>query len=201
MNEQQERAIAQGLRAGEPEAWRTLYDSYSEQVWRSVARLVGPNTADVADVVQETFLAAARSAGKFDPQRGSLWAWLTGIFRNQVALHFRKKQQHDRIREFATLSNFDEGRADGHPPPVVLQSAETAALVRKTLSALNQDYGMLLTAKYLNEETVAEIAAQEQTSTEAVRSKLARARRAFRKTFDRLTADFPVSSSGQTDDQ
>ena len=98
MNEQQERAIAQGLRAGDPEAWRTFYDTFCERVWRTAARRIGANSADVADVVQETFLAAARSAGQFDPERGPLWAWLTGILRNQVALQFRKKQRHERIR-------------------------------------------------------------------------------------------------------
>ncbi len=194
MNEQQERAIAQGLRAGEPEAWRAFYDAYSERAWRSVARIAGPNRADIADILQESFLAAARSARNYDHRRGTLWAWLAGILRNQIALHFRKQRRQQRIDE-PTVGT------EVRPPPDILEKAETAMLVRKALSSLNDDYGALLAAKYLDDETVANIAQQEQSSIEAVRSKLARARRAFRETFDRLTSDISVSPSGQTDDR
>ena len=58
--------IAAGLRRGSRQAWSALYETYAERLWREVARLMGGNAADVADVVQEVFLAAARSAGKFD---------------------------------------------------------------------------------------------------------------------------------------
>src|SRR5437016_1418205 len=92
LDEQQERLLAQGLRAGKIEAWQALYDAYAERVWRAAARLLGPDCTDVADVVQETMMAAARSAAAFDPKRGSLWVWLSGIARNHVALHFRKQE-------------------------------------------------------------------------------------------------------------
>src|SRR4051794_4737570 len=97
LDEQQESFLAQGLRAGRAEAWQTLYDAYAEQVWRGVARLLGPCGADVADVVQETMLAAARSARAFDPKRGTVWQWLWGIARNHVALYFRKRQGQRRL--------------------------------------------------------------------------------------------------------
>src|SRR5439155_6838691 len=99
MDEQQERVVVQGLRAGKTEAWQALYEAYAERVWRSVARLLGPNCADVADVVQETMLAAARSVATFDPQRGTLWLWLWGIARRHVALHFRKQERHHRLQQ------------------------------------------------------------------------------------------------------
>src|SRR5438270_2532341 len=98
MDELQEQAVAQGLRAGKADAWRALYDAYAERVWRSVARLMGPGAADVADVVQETFMAAARAAPGYDAARGPLWLWLWGIARRHVALHYRKQQRHDRLR-------------------------------------------------------------------------------------------------------
>ena len=62
MDPHEERELTQGLGDGNPDAWRGLYDAYAQPVWRVVARLMGPTSADVADVVQETFLAAARSA-------------------------------------------------------------------------------------------------------------------------------------------
>lgn len=194
MDENQERDVARGLCAGDPDAWRALYDAYAVRVWRSVARLMGPCAADVADVVQETFLAAARSARAYDPARGTLWVWVWGIARVHVALHYRKLDRLHRVRERlaanGSLARHLDGRADG------LAVAEVAALVRATLTELPADYEMLLTAKYLDGESVEAIAARERTTDGAVRSKLARARQAFRQAFVRHApeADRPIGT-------
>src|SRR6266851_1791634 len=143
MDEQQERDVVRGLREGRADAWRALYDAFAERVWRGVARLLGPRSADVADVVQETMLAAARSARTFDSAKGSLWLWLWGIARLQVALHFRKQQRHDQLRQASDwlaasngkLSRWLEG-TDAVAPPALLEAAELATLVRTTLSEL-----------------------------------------------------------------
>jgi RNA polymerase sigma-70 factor (ECF subfamily) len=191
MDVQQERAIAQGLRDGKADAWRSLYDAYAERVWRCCARLIGGNAADVADVVQETFLAAARSAGTYDPNRGPLWVWLWGIARRHVALHFRKQQRRDRLHQAEVWLAGRNGElfADRAAAPAeLLESAELATLVRATLTELPADYESLLTAKYLDGDSVETIATQEQSTSTAVRSKLARARQAFREAFERYTA-------------
>ena len=194
MDEQRELEVAQGLREGKPEAWRALYEAYSRQIWHWIARLMGSESADVADVVQETFLAAARSARGYDAARGSLWSWLVGIARKHVALHYRKQRRHDRIKHAGNwtaaanrqvirwLENCED------TPAEVLAAAELATLVRVTLTELPGDYGALLTAKYCDGATVDQIAGLEQCSSMAVRSKLARARRAFRRAFKKTSA-------------
>jgi RNA polymerase sigma-70 factor (ECF subfamily) len=110
MDDTQARDVARGLRDGRADAWRALYDAFAERVWRGVARLIGPNSADVADVVQETMLAAARSAGTFDPAKGELWPWLWGIARLQVALHFRNTQRADRLKQAGAWLAQSNGR-------------------------------------------------------------------------------------------
>src|SRR4051812_8687294 len=149
MNEQQARDVVRGLREGRTDAWRVLYDAFAERVWRGVARLLGPGSADVADVVQETMLAAARSARTFDPNKGSLWLWLWGIARLQVALHYRKQQRHDRLRQSSDWLAASNGRL-AHwldrgevPPSELLESAELALVVRATLAELSPDYESL----------------------------------------------------------
>ncbi|HWG46353.1 MAG TPA: sigma-70 family RNA polymerase sigma factor [Gemmataceae bacterium] len=186
MDEQQEREIARGLREGEADAWRALYDAYAERIWRVVARLLGANSADVADVVQETFLAAARSASAYDAARGSLWFWLCGITRRHVALHYRKEKRHDRLRAAGDWLADRNGQVlrclEGQSvaPPEVLAAAELATLVRATLTELPAEYESVLTAKYLDGESVEHIASQQRSTVTAVRSRLARARQAFR---------------------
>jgi len=45
---------------------------------------------EVADIVQETFLAANRMSDRLDLQSGSLWDWLWGIARRQMLRHNRE---------------------------------------------------------------------------------------------------------------
>jgi RNA polymerase sigma-70 factor (ECF subfamily) len=176
MDEQHQRGVAHGLRDGSPEAWRALYDAYAERVWRCAARLMGPDAA-VADVVQETFLAAARSARSYDAARGPLWLWVWGIARNQVALHYRREGRHTRL-----TPREPTGTAEPADP---LEAAELAESVRSALRELPADYESLLTAKYLDAASIDDLAARDGSTPGAVRSKLARAREAFRRAFRR----------------
>jgi RNA polymerase sigma-70 factor (ECF subfamily) len=181
--------IADGLRKGNPDAWGALYQTHFDAVWRSVARLVGPNSADIADVVQETFMAAARSVDSYDPKRGSLQLWLSGIARNHAGNHFRERRRQQRIGEGGDLAADVAERLaqwlDGRDPapPVALATAEQAKAVRDVLAELPKDYSLLLVAKYCDNATAETIAQAEDTSAGAIRSKLARARRAFREIF------------------
>ncbi len=193
MDRQTETEIAEGLRQGNRDAWLTLYDLYADKVWRNVARLMGGDPASVGDVVQETFLAAARSAGNFNPRRGSLWIWLWTIAKRQVALHYRKRQQRSALVQAQTWWTSLNGQKDDwllgaeKPPVEVLESRELAELVRYTLEELPAEYQVLLMAKYIDGAAVEQIADQVKGSRVAVRSKLARARKAFREVFTRLT--------------
>ncbi|MFN0053854.1 MAG: RNA polymerase sigma factor [Planctomycetales bacterium] len=189
MDADQERELTGRLRAGQADAWRVLYDAYAEALWRVVARRLGANSADVADVVQESFLAAARSAASFDPSRGTVWLWLCGIARRHVALHFRKQQRHERIRAAVQGVTGNNGQglawlASRDPPPAqVLESIELATLVRATLIEMSDDYARLLATRYLDGVPLERIADEEQSTVTAIRSKLARARAAFRQAF------------------
>ncbi len=191
MDDHQERQLAEGLREGRIEAWHALYEAHARPVWQYVARLMGPGAADVANVVQETFLAAARSARTYDPERASLGAWIIGIARNQVTLCYRKRQRQERVREAVEwLAASGQGvvrwlEHRDETPPQALAAAELSTLVRAALSELPAEYQGVLTARYLDGEGVEEIAAQEQSTATAVRSKLARARRAFREAFSK----------------
>ena len=176
-----EEAVAAGLRAGNPDAWARLHDEYAPRVWRTVARLLGGCETGVADVVQETFLAAARSARSFDPARGPLWAWLWGIARTQSLLHLRKSARHAREK-----AHYPRGWDDAAGDPLdELLLRESADLVRLTLLELPAEYGRILSAKYLLDTPIDEIAAAERLSVVAARSRLARAREAFRASFRR----------------
>jgi RNA polymerase sigma-70 factor, ECF subfamily len=184
-------AVIRGLRDGSRDAWAALYDRHCEGVWRYVARLLGPNAAAVADVVQETFLAAARTARGFDPERGSLGGWLTGIAHHRVTLHWRQESRGKRLRQLAESGAAEiRGWLDGQESPSdEWKGRESADLVRGVLAEMSVDYAALLAAKYLDEQTLEEIARENNCSIDATKSKLARARREFRTKFEYLTRE------------
>jgi len=192
MDKNTELKIAQGLQKGNRQAWLQLYEAYAEPVWRNISRHTGGDSAAVADIVQETFLAAARSARNFRPDRGTLWVWLWIIARRQVALYYRKQKPQIVLNQarqwWAGLDGekFDWIDAKADMPPDILESQELAVLVRLALSELPGDYQTLLLAKYVDNRQAEEIAEQIDCSETAVRSKLARARKAFRKAFTKL---------------
>lgn len=199
MDKNTEREIAKGLQEGNRQAWLSLYEAYAEPVWRNISRLVGCDSAAVADIVQETFLAAARSARDFKPHRGSLWVWLWTIAKRQVALYYRKQKPNillSQAQEWWTAldgAKFDWIDAKADMPPDILQSQELAILVRCTLRQLPPEYQALLLAKYVDGQPADRIAERMNCSPAAVRSKLARARKAFRKAFKKMTHSSPYS--------
>ena len=188
MNPNEEQRLTQQLRAGSPRAWQTLYDAHAERIWQVVARRAGSRAADVADIVQETFLAAARAARGFDTTRGSLALWLCGIARHQAALYYRRRQTRPSAGEIDHQAGFQRQcfewlAGSEREPAEVLASVELGAAVRAALAKLSVEHETLLVAKYLEELSLEQIAQSEGLSLAAVSSKLARARRAFREAF------------------
>ncbi len=194
MDEQHEREIVRGLLDGQADAWRACHDAFVEVVWRAVARAMGGHASEIPDVVQETFIAAAHSVHTYQSDRGTLCYWLLGIARRQVALHFRREGRHNRLRRAMTALVESDWKIDPgwlqdqadkteQPPEDELESAEMATLVRAALTELPADYETLLTARYLDEISVEELARTEETTEVAIRSKLARARRALKEVF------------------
>lgn len=169
--------IVRGLQDGDSDAWAALCDQYSERLWMYVARLIGSNEAAVADVFQETLMAVAKG-GRSLHDGSRLWAWLSSIGHNQCALYWRQANQRNTdllVEERALCESAD-----------VLELEETVAAVRQLLTELPPDYSQILTAKYTEGLSAAEIAQQSGENLEAVRSRLARARKEFRTRYERL---------------
>ena len=185
-------AIADGLRNQQEDAWFALYDAYSERLWQVVARLIGTHSAEVADIVQATFLAAAQSAQNYDADKGSLWQWLWGIASNQLKLSYRTENRRQLLEQAIQSGGTKTGtvlrwleRSDDSPLEGLL-TKEGITTVRATLVDLPAEYSALLTAKYFDGQTMEELAASDGRSAAAISSQLARARRAFRDRYKQL---------------
>lgn len=180
-----------GLQSGDPSAWTALFQLFGSRIWRLVSRLLNHREADVADVVQEIFLAAARSARSFDPSRGSLWAWLTGIAHHQLARHWRQAERVELLRQRMQAGEWTQLWQQGLPDPTdVAEHQDQQDVVRAVLMQLSSHHANILIAKYMDGLSIAEICEIWGGSEQAARSRLARARQGFREIWERqLAAD------------
>ncbi len=74
------------LVVGDETVLREIFDEYGALVLSIGRRLVG---ADAEDLVQQVFMAAWKGRDRFDPSKGSLAAWLSGITRFKAIDHLR----------------------------------------------------------------------------------------------------------------
>lgn len=80
------------VQEGDEGAFRTLYRRHTPPVYQFVLRLVGGNVQEAEDVIQETWMRAARGLEGFRWQ-SALRSWLTGIALNRVRELARKKKR------------------------------------------------------------------------------------------------------------
>ena len=95
--------LIERVRGGEDEAFRLLVERHSRAIYRSAYRITG-NSADADDVVQETFLRAYRSLGRFDA-RAAFTTWLHRIAVNcSLDLIDSRKRRDGRISDGEDLA-------------------------------------------------------------------------------------------------
>ncbi|MFZ5833752.1 MAG: sigma-70 family RNA polymerase sigma factor [Planctomycetota bacterium] len=85
--EPHDRTIVQRVLAGDRDAFRHLVREHGLMVRSYIGSQVH-HMDDVDDLAQDVFLAAYRKLEEFDPT-GDFGAWLRGIARMQVLMHFR----------------------------------------------------------------------------------------------------------------
>lgn len=176
---------------GDGRALERVYEANVDGLYAFVFYRVGRDPALAEDVVQETFANALDAIERYDAGRGSVQSWLCTMSRNVIRDHLRA---HNRSNELAaTWDRIDETLAqifealDRAPlSDEVIERAETRDVVNMTIANLPEHYRDVLEHKYVEGDTIEEIADRLELSADATKSLLARARRAFRETFATL---------------
>ena len=193
-----ERTLLARAAAGSTRALEQLYDSHVDGLYAFVFYRVGRDAELAEDVVQETFATALDRIEQFDPARGSLKSWLFSLSRNAARDQLRS---HRRSTELAAMwERIDRSLAqifeslDQTPlTDEILARAETRDMVNMTIAHLPDNYRQVLERKYVAGESLAALAGELGMSADAVKSLLARARRAFRDTFATLSKEMAES--------
>jgi len=157
--------LAAAFRAGDPVALEELVERYGDRLLRSAALLCGKE-ADAEDLVQDTFVEAARSAPRFRGQ-SSLYTWLHAILLNLTRHYHRSRSRISYDEEVGDAEAMVADEATARMDVAVAGSALTAALRR--LSAPHREVIIL---RYYEDMKIDEIAAHSGVSKGTVKSRL-----------------------------
>ena len=162
--------IAQGDERGMPE----LQKRYGALVRYVAAPILGSGAA-VSDCVSEVYLRVLEKFSQFDPERGSLGAWLTAIARN-TALNMARRGKNEVSHEMR------EDTPDPAPTPEeLLLLAERREALARALNMLSFSDRALFYRKYYYLQSTRQIAAELGTTERAVEGRLYRIKKALRK--------------------
>jgi RNA polymerase sigma-70 factor, ECF subfamily len=158
---------------GDDTALRQLFGRHAP--WLAARLRKALSSEDVEDVLQETFLAVWKNAGKYQP-RGSPAGWLWVIARNQAALLLRQRGQPAApLPDDAAGRDHAEDPAEATLTRVDLETAAAAALGPPGVP--ERDVWHLL---YVEDRPVAEVAELMGVPEGTVKSRAHRARRLLR---------------------
>jgi RNA polymerase sigma factor (sigma-70 family) len=93
--------VAAAFGKGQDDALALVYARFGALVYSIALRSLKAR-ADAEDVTQQVFVSAWRSRDSFDPERGTLGAWLVAITRNKVAGVLHERQREGRVLQAAS---------------------------------------------------------------------------------------------------
>jgi RNA polymerase sigma-70 factor (ECF subfamily) len=163
-----------------PEDFEAVFREHFAPVHRFIARRVGMALAE--DLAAEVFAVAYRRRAAYQPERGSLRAWLYGIAANVVRGHWRDEQQLFELDAQVARDSLgvlpSVHFADAADERVI--AATLAPRIAGALAALNRDQREVLLLYAWADLSHEEIAAALGIAQGTARSRLSRARAALR---------------------
>jgi len=185
--EQPDGELLRRMKAGDEEAFRTIYRRCQGPIYRFALHMTG-NPSIAEDVTQETFMTLIQEPDRFDPSRGPLHAFLFGISRNLTLRRLERERTFVPFpeNESPNGSGRQAGNKAGHnrngdleqlaSPPADLGRSETVDHVRQAVLSLPSNYREVVVLCELQELSYEEAASVLVCAVGTVRSRLHRAR-------------------------
>jgi len=187
MDDPEARAFLAALRAGDDAAYEKLVREHSGRML-AVARRFLPGEDDAADAVQEAFVSAFRAIGNFEGgARISTWLHRIVVNAALMKLRSRRRRPEDSIEDLLPRY-LEDGHAAQPAAPwsaeKLVQRDQLRTLVQEGIGRLPATYREVLLLRDIEEFDTQETAAMLGISTNAVKTRLHRARQALREAVD-----------------
>jgi RNA polymerase sigma-70 factor (ECF subfamily) len=187
MSDPDEKAFIEALQAGDDAAYEKLVREHSGRML-SVARRFLREEDDARDAVQDAFVSAFRAIGNFEGG-ARISTWLHRIVVNAALMKLRTRRRKPEESIDDLLPTWSE---DGRPAePAAPWSAErlldrdrVRGLVQGGIDQLPDSYREVILLRDIEELDTAEAAEMLGISSNAVKTRLHRARQALRETLD-----------------
>jgi RNA polymerase sigma-70 factor (ECF subfamily) len=162
---------------GSESAFRRLYDSHRERIYR-IAYRYARSVHDAEDIMQETFIRAFRRIGAFRIQGDSSFeSWLTSICINCAIDHMRKRQR----RKMDTTITIDDTiigpEANDESPETAAEREEILLLIRSAAEKLTPKQKIAFDLRYNDHLSIKEISQLMNCSENAVKTHISRSAR------------------------
>jgi len=165
--------------SGDRDARALLFDRYLRAVYEFVFYRVGRRQEVAEDVTQEVFARALAHMHRYDPERGDFGQWLGGISRNAIR-DLARRYRAPGAALAADPTGVLESLSSGRDPADLAAERDGEETLLRALSDLPARYQNLLRWKYLEGQSVRDIAVRTKATEKAVEGMLGRARAALR---------------------
>lgn len=186
-----DKKLVKQLLEGDERAFERFFEENFARLYRfALARL--PDDPEAArEIAQITLTRALRKLHTYRAE-AALFTWLCAICRNETSEWLRRQaryREHVVLTEDfpdvqAAVDSYQAPQDDG--PEANYQRTESIRLIQVAMDRLPPRYGDVLEWKYIEGQSVREIANRLQLGQEATQSLLARARRAFGEVYATL---------------
>jgi len=145
LDSESDRALAERLKAREPEALRELYDKYGRMAYALIFRVVR-NAGVAEDLTQETFLRVWNRMAGFDHQRGAIGPWVLTVARNRAIDYLRSVD--GRMTQNAIELTGTEWPALFVDMESTIMNAERAKQLKEAFRKLNENQRTVIELAY-----------------------------------------------------
>jgi RNA polymerase sigma-70 factor, ECF subfamily len=191
----QDASLVERLRNGDEGA-------FEQMVWTFGARLLATarrylrSEDDACDALQDAFLCAFKSIGKFKGD-SKLSTWLHRIVVNSALMRLRAKRHHletqgegidELLPRFDPAGNWTEERSCTMPAHIFLEISQTRAMVRRCIEQLPNAYRLIVILRDIEELDTDEVATLLDVKPNNVKVRLHRAHQALKVLIEREPA-------------
>jgi RNA polymerase sigma factor (sigma-70 family) len=163
--------LVAAMAAGSEDALAELYDRHAAAIHATAVRMTGDRGV-AEDVVQEVFLTLWNRAERFDPERGSLAAWLGTIARHRAVDRLRAAGRRPRLVSLSGTPDEPAGSvldralrpgsvadmAAADDPAAAAEAGEARAAIGAALATMPEQERDVILLAYRDDLTQSEIA-------------------------------------------